>query len=84
MSIGNHLEEAKMLSRLAYPGALSLDSPENGPLGSRLPTSLLLDQGLAPVPLGRTVMARDLRDTGFPPPPSPTPALATDGRFRTL
>lgn len=74
-----------MLSRLACPGALSLDIPGNGPHGSCLPTSLLLDlgcKGLAPVSLGRTVMTRDLRDTGFPP--SPTPALAADGRFHTL
>lgn len=60
-----------MLSRFTYPGALSLDNPANGPPGSCLLTSLLLNlgcRGLAPVTLGRTVMARGLRDTGSPPP----------------
>lgn len=83
MSIGEHLE-AKMPSRFAHCGALHLDNPANGPLGSCLSTTLPLDlgcTGLAPVTLGGTVMARGLGDTGSPYPL--TPALGADGRFRT-
>lgn len=52
MSIENLFEEARVLSRFAYPGILSLDRPANGPFGSCLPASPLLDlgyRGLVPV-----------------------------------
>lgn len=52
MSIENLFEEARVLSRFAYSGILSLDRPANGPFGSCLPASPLLDlgyRGLVPV-----------------------------------